>query len=719
LIVAAILFAVSAHAGAPQPTPQPATPPANAEPSKSTTAPAAPAPITPLATQLGQTLETLVGTTAAQPASQASDNNDEFPGQLADTFAARVLGALGKTVDALKANSVLSKPHASFLSDLTDWITLQQSDPRRAALWLSIGQDLLVIVVAPVLIGTAFLLFFIPLRLKLKRNAPRTFVGRMSLVLGLLLLRLVPVLAFLGSSLLLLQQNEPHRLQQFILSDIIYAVALGYALQQVLRGLFAPTTPHLRALPLSTPQAFSGYRWLSAFCFVIVYSYFLVDTAAAVRVPAGVILVSQNFIALGLTGMAIIAIFRARRLIADILRGNPEEDSFTSFQAMRLWLAKHWHSLATVYLIISLIVTLLGDNSFSLMLRGTILSILILGAAHFCFIAIDKWKSGKSSGSLLIHRQVLSFLLRPAVWIAAALGISATWGVNVNAFIATPFGQRVLAATLSIALTLSVLTILYETVHSWIERYLSRRDKESKALVASARARTLLPMMRASLFIFFSAIALLTCLSAVGINIGPLLAGAGVIGVAIGFGSQTLVKDFLTGLFIVAENAIAVGDSVKIDSFGGTVETISIRTIRLRDIDGALHILPFSEVTKITNMTKGFAYALVDIGVAYDSDLEHTMRIMREVGATLQEDPVFKRVILEPIEVMGVQALETSSITIRARIRTRPGKQWEVRRLLLLRIKQRFDTENIEIPFPTVTHITKTAAAPSVTEAKN
>jgi len=143
------------------------------------------------------------------------------------------------------------------------------------------------------------------------------------------------------------------------------------------------------------------------------------------------------------------------------------------------------------------------------------------------------------------------------------------------------------------------------------------------------------------------------------------------------------------------------------------------RTIRLRDLDGALHILPFSEVTKISNMTKGFAYALVDIGVAYDSDLEHVMRIMREVGASLQEDPVFKRVILEPIDVMGVQALEASSITIRARMRTRPGQQWLVRRLLLLRINQRFDTENIEIPFPTITHITKSPAAPTVTEIKN
>jgi small conductance mechanosensitive channel len=307
----------------------------------------------------------------------------------------------------------------------------------------------------------------------------------------------------------------------------------------------------------------------------------------------------------------------------------------------------------------------------------------------------------------LVHRQILSFLLGPVIWGATIVAIAAVWGFHVRDLIATPFGQKTTAALVSIGLTLFVLTVLYEMLTTSIDRHLMRRDKTGKQLVASARARTLLPMVRNSVFILFCGVACLICLSAIGINIGPLLAGAGVVGVAIGFGSQSLVKDFLTGLFIVVENTIAVGDVVKIGQFGGVVEALSIRTIRLRDTDGSLHILPFSEVSMITNMTRGFAFAVVDVGVSYGSDLEHVMTILREIGAQLQEDPIFKRVILEPIEVMGVENLGDSSITIRARIRTRPGKQWDVRRLLLLRIKQRFDVENIEIPFPTVTQITK------------
>jgi small conductance mechanosensitive channel len=148
------------------------------------------------------------------------------------------------------------------------------------------------------------------------------------------------------------------------------------------------------------------------------------------------------------------------------------------------------------------------------------------------------------------------------------------------------------------------------------------------------------------------------------------------------------------------------------------VETLSIRTIRLRDGDGSLHIIPFSEVTQITNMTRGFAYALVDIGVSYDSDVERVMAVMREVGASLQEDPLFKRVITEPIEVKGIEKFGDSSITIRARIRTRPGKQWDVKRLLLLRIKQRFDKEGIEMPYPTVMHLTKMVSQTEIPEVQ-
>jgi len=670
-------------------------------------------PVSPLATQIGATLQTLVGVPSSQPtASSANDNSEDNVGQMSDVFATDILDTLGHIVDVIKTNSATLGTNLTALPDLKAWIEHQQSDPHRQVLWNALGNDLIIAVFVPLLTAIALGLLFLPVRLKLKRNKPHTLPGRVGLLASLFLLRLTPIILFLGLGLLLLDQNEVHKLPRFVILGAIYVLALSLTVHEIMRSLFAPTAPHLRLFSFTNLQATSLYRWFSAFTFVIAFGYFLIDVATALRIPLDIVVIFQNILALVLTIMTIIVIFRIRPHVASILRGKVEvgaETETASFGiAMRAWLARHWHQLATSYLIISLAVTLLGiDNGFALMLRGTILSIFILVAARLCFLVLDLWTAPSATNAPLLHRQLLSFLLRPAIWIAALIAIAATWGFHFSNFVSTATGQRTAGAILSIALTLFILTVLYEMLNASIDRHLNRSDKNSKIPVASARARTLLPMVRNSVFILFCGIAVLACLSAVGFNIAPLLAGAGVIGVAIGFGSQTLVKDFLTGLFIVVENTIAVGDVVKIDSFSGVVEALSVRTIRLRDSDGSMHILPFSEVTKITNMTKGFAYALVDIGVSYDSDLEHVMQVLRDVGAQIQEDPVFKRVIMEPIEVMGVENLGDSSITIRARMRTRPGKQWDVRRLLLLRIKQRFDLEKIELPFPTVTHITK------------
>ncbi len=695
LLLAFLCLAFQTHALAQQ-TPAPSAP----APAEQTKPPASPIPMPPLATQLGQTLQTLVA-----PAGPAGENED-LSGQITDTFATGLLNAVAKTVEKAKQAAAPLSSYANAWPEFKDWVG-RQNDPNRMAIWNAIGHDLLIIVVTPLLIGLATLLFLIPLRMKLKRNKPHTMAGRIGLLIGLFFLRIVPIFIFLGASLLLLEQNEARRLPRFVILNVIYAVSLGYIIQQILRGIFAPTAPHLRAFTLPNRQAVAAYRWLSAFSFTIVYSYFLIDVATALRMPSSSIAIFQNFFALVLTVMAIVVIFRSRAKVADILRGEPEKaDALKLGSALRKRLAQHWHKLATGYLIVFFIITLLRvDNGLALMLRGTIFSVILLFAARFSFVAIEKWKTPNINSPAPAHREILAFVFRPILWVAAALGIAEVWGFSVSDFMVTPAGKRIIGALLSITVTLLVLTILYEAISAWIERHLNRTDATSKQPIASARARTMLPMLRNSIFILFSAIAVLTSLSALGFNIGPLLAGAGVLGVAIGFGSQTLVKDFLTGLFIVAENTIAVGDVVRIDGFSGVVEALSIRTIRLRDGDGALHILPFGQVARITNMTRDFAYAQVDIGVAYNTDLEHATEVMRKAGVLLQEDPLFKWVVLEPLEVMGVEALGDFSIILRARIRTRPGKQWDVRRLLLLKIKQLFDEEHIEIPYPTATRI--------------
>ena len=197
--------------------------------------------------------------------------------------------------------------------------------------------------------------------------------------------------------------------------------------------------------------------------------------------------------------------------------------------------------------------------------------------------------------------------------------------------------------------------------------------------------------------------ALLLSLSEVGVDIGPLIAGAGVVGLAISFGAQTLVKDIITGAFIQVENAINEGDVVTVAGITGTVEGITVRSVRMRDIDGTTHIIPFSSVDMVSNFMRGFSYHVALIGVAYDTNITHAKDAMLEAFRRLKETD-FGPKIIGDFEMHGVTNFGASSIDIRGRIKTVPGDQWGVGRAYNEFVKQVFDERNIEIPFPQVTY---------------
>ncbi|MGA0599382.1 mechanosensitive ion channel family protein [Caulobacter sp. KR2-114] len=218
----------------------------------------------------------------------------------------------------------------------------------------------------------------------------------------------------------------------------------------------------------------------------------------------------------------------------------------------------------------------------------------------------------------------------------------------------------------------------------------------------AAQFRTLSPIIRGLvqgvLLIFVG----LTVLSELGVKIGPLLAGAGVVGVALGFGAQTLVKDFLTGLFLIIEDIVSVGDNVKIGNFTGRVEAMSLRTIRLRDFDGTLHVFPYSEAQVIHNRTKSFSFAVVQPRISYLADIDRAMAVMKKVGAQMQAEEAFAQVILEPLEIVGIDEFTDAGMVLKARFKTFPGEQWRVGRELNRRLKQAYDAADIEIGYPNV-----------------
>jgi small conductance mechanosensitive channel len=183
-----------------------------------------------------------------------------------------------------------------------------------------------------------------------------------------------------------------------------------------------------------------------------------------------------------------------------------------------------------------------------------------------------------------------------------------------------------------------------------------------------------------------------------GVDLAPLLATAGVIGIAIGFGSQKLVQDVINGMFILFQDTISVGDFVEVGGHGGTVERMSVRTIELRDVSGTVHTIPFSEITTVKNWAKEFGYAVLDVSVTYREDVDQVMEVLRQIGAELEADPEVGQFMLEPIDVWGVEALADSAVLIKGRIKTKPLKQFYVKRQFNRLMKRQFDELGIEMP---------------------
>ena len=217
------------------------------------------------------------------------------------------------------------------------------------------------------------------------------------------------------------------------------------------------------------------------------------------------------------------------------------------------------------------------------------------------------------------------------------------------------------------------------------------------------RAQTLDGIVRAVSTSLVVLIMTMFILRELGIDMTPIIATAGIGGLAIGFGAQSLVKDVISGFFILLEDQIRVGDVVSAGGKGGYVESVGLRIITLRDFDGSVHIVPNGCITTVTNMTKDFSYYLMDIGVSYKEDVDEVMAVLKDVGKNLREDPVYAPDILDDIEVVGVDNFADSAVIIKVRIKTLPIKQWYVGRELRRRIKKTFDARGIEIPFPHVT----------------
>lgn len=257
-----------------------------------------------------------------------------------------------------------------------------------------------------------------------------------------------------------------------------------------------------------------------------------------------------------------------------------------------------------------------------------------------------------------------------------------------------------------------LLRVIVILVLAWVLMSLSRKlirlfrdymNTRTDSAEEGRRIETLARVFRYIFTVVISLVAGMLALSELGISIAPILGAAGVVGIAVGFGAQSLIKDYFNGFFILLENQIRQGDVIEVCGKDGTVEDITLRYVCLRDNEGSVHYVPNGQISIVTNKSRDYAFALIDFGVAYREDLDDVYKVVREVSRALRDDAEIGPKILEDVEIQGVQDWADSAVTLRCRFKTVALEQWNIRRVFLERLKQSFDAHGIEIPYPHLT----------------
>ncbi len=567
-------------------------------------------------------------------------------------------------------------------------------------------------------------------------------------------LEILGPLALVGAAYLAMALVQPLNGTRIAAVALVTAFASWQIIAVLADVLLAPNAPRLRWLRVGDETAAYLTLWLRRLALVAVFGFFIAETATVFGLPSGGHSLLVHLTGLVLATLCIVIVLQNRHAVSDFIRGRPDPeldfdaaaDQATLFdepdtaqgmgaataETMRgasAWLggsnaalgylfrrrlADIWHLLAIGYLIAAFAVwALTVDGGFTFLIRSTVLSALVVALALLLLTVeargirqlfhIGPEMEARFPG---LERRanryvpVLRGLLRGLI-LAVTLGaILQIWGVGVVEMLSSNVGRRVTSGFISIVLAMGIGVAVWEFASGSIERYLSAKGRDGRQLERSARVKTLLPLVRSVVLVMIVIVVALIMLSELGVNIAPLLAGAGVIGLAIGFGSQKLVQDIINGAFILVEDALSVGDVVQVAGKSGVVEAFSIRSIRLRDATGTVHVIPFSAVDQVSNLTKEFSYYMLDIGVAYREDTDEVSRVCIDIVEEMRADPQYGPFILEPLEVLGVDAFLDSAVLIKARIKTMPIKQWMVGREFNRRMKKRFDQLGIEIPFP-------------------
>ena len=303
------------------------------------------------------------------------------------------------------------------------------------------------------------------------------------------------------------------------------------------------------------------------------------------------------------------------------------------------------------------------------------------------------------------YHSALRVAVSTIISLVALIALLEVFGVDALAwFEKGRIGASIASEFSAVAVAVAVAIVVWETCNGAMERQLARLAREGH-YVRAARLRTVLPMLRTALILTILTVVGLTALSEIGVDITPLLAGAGVVGIAVGFGSQKLVQDVVTGMFLLLENAMQVGDFVTVSGLSGTVENLSIRTIRLRAGDGSVHIIPFSSVTNVTNTYRGIGNASVSVNLAYDEDVDGASEVLKEIAVDMRRDPRFAPMMRSDLALWGVDKVDGAMVTIVGQIECTDSGRWPVQREFNRRMKNRFQQLGVDIAHPALARL--------------
>jgi len=548
-----------------------------------------------------------------------------------------------------------------------------------------------------------------------RRRFTRTIraLKRLPFVIMMFLLDLVPLAVFLGVGYAGTLLGTTH------IKEILQAAILAYAVCRlatcVTRMFVAPSHPQLRLLHVTDQGAAYALVWVRRIFAVGAFGFAASQIGLLFGLPQAATDAFMKAVFLMVHLFLIIIVLQCRRPVAEMIRSHREKPSFSG--TIRNRVAAIWHLMAIFYIaglwlvwaaeirhgylrIWHLFLVTLG---VSIVVR--LFAIVVLGALDRAFRVSPDLKhrypglEGRANRYYpLLRGTVSGFLI-----LLGALAMLEAWGINaLDWFRANALGSRLMSALITIMVAGAVALAIWEGVNASMDRHLARLTREAQ-IVKSARLRTLQPMLRTLLLGTLAAIFGLTALSEIGVDIAPLLAGAGILGVAIGFGSQKLVQDFITGIFLLVENAMQVGDWVTVAGLSGSVENLSIRTVRLRAGDGSVHIIPFSSVSTVTNVNRGIGNAAVTVNIPIEEDSDHVCEVLGEIATAMRADRRFSDMIRSDLQLWGVDKVDAGVVTIAGQIVCTDAGRWAVQREFNRRMMIRFKELGLHIATPVTT----------------